>query len=191
MLGPIRESATPTPTTNRTATAKTYAGGRPERNASRGSARLSRSSRSTVESSADHPSTLSLVGGKPVARWVIRPTGAPGARGTPSREGWEPQGVGHGASLERGVVQVCIPDLIDVGEGARVAIADRDPLHRPVRADPRDLDELVLVLGRQGDPSRRRHPASDTERLGLDLRELRDPRRGEIEQLVQLAPREG
>ena len=93
--------------------------------------------------------------------------------------------------LEPGVVQVGVPRFVDVGEGARVAIADRDPLHAPVRADPLDLDELVLVLGREGDPSRRRHPASDTERLGLDLRELRDPRRGEIEQLVQLAPREG
>src|SRR5438552_9822343 len=66
MLGPIRESATPTPMTNRTATASTYAGGRPERNASSGSARLSRLSRSTDESSADHASTLSSVGAAPM-----------------------------------------------------------------------------------------------------------------------------
>jgi hypothetical protein len=97
-------------------------------------------------------------------------TGEPGApRARPSsecidldprviRQGRDRQGIGDGSSLEARVVEVGLPRLVDIREGARVTVVNGDPLHWPIRADPDDLDELVLVLRRERDPSRKRHP---------------------------------
>src|SRR5256885_10129269 len=106
------------------------------------------------------------------------------------RDGRDPQRVRDGSCLERSVLEVGLARLVDIREGARITIAVRDPFDGPVRADPPDLDQLLLVLRREGDPWWQRHPSSDTERLGLDLRELRDPRSSEVEELVQLHPGE-
>src|SRR6476659_2436223 len=110
---------------------------------------------------ADQLGEVPLVGRvrtrEPGAPWAWPPSERVDLDPRVIRQGRDPHGIRDGSSLEGRVVEVGLPRLVDIREGARVTVVNRDPLHRPIRADPEDLDELVLVLGRERDPSRTRH----------------------------------